>query len=85
MTGVQTCALPILDSDDATTAERLAHSIKGASASVGAELLRDVALTMETMCRQGDLRGAEGQLPVLRERFDVLYRVLEDFDWSRAQ
>jgi HPt (histidine-containing phosphotransfer) domain-containing protein len=74
-----------LDNDDATTAERLAHSIKGASASVGAEQLRDVGLAMEKACREGDLRAAAARLPLLNERFDALHQALAGYDWSQQQ
>jgi HPt (histidine-containing phosphotransfer) domain-containing protein len=72
-----------LDSGDRETAERLSHSIKGASASVGAEPMRKVALTMEMACREGNLQEAAESLPELRDRFDTLCIALDSFDWSR--
>jgi HPt (histidine-containing phosphotransfer) domain-containing protein len=53
----------ILDKMRVVTAENLAdytitvHGLKGTSAGIGAERIREEALNLETMCRAGDLRG----------------------------
>ena len=46
-----------------------AHTIKGASANVGAEAMRELAQEMETLGRNGDLGGLEERLPQLETRF----------------
>jgi FOG: HPt domain len=47
-----------LNSGDAVEATRLAHSLKGNCATVGADELRDQCLQMERLCRDGDLDKA---------------------------
>ena len=61
-----------LEAGDARGAERQAHTIKGASATVGGERLRAVAFEMEKAGRAGDLRAAAGHLAGLDEEFDRL-------------
>ena len=58
-----------LDAGDAPGAVRIAHAIKGASANVGGEALRAVALEMENAAGAGDLAGAAARLPELESRF----------------
>ncbi len=47
---------------DAPRAERVAHSIKGAAANLGAETARAVAEELETICREARLDGATDAL-----------------------
>jgi len=61
-----------LEAGDAASAERQAHTIKGASANVGAEALREIALAMETEGKAGDLEAVRELLPELRARFERL-------------
>ena len=65
-----------LESGDARGAERQAHSIKGASATVGGECLRAVAAEMEKAGRDGDLRAVAGHLAELDAEFDRLRLVM---------
>jgi signal transduction histidine kinase/HPt (histidine-containing phosphotransfer) domain-containing protein/ActR/RegA family two-component response regulator len=51
---------------DFVTARRAAHTIKGTSATLGAELLRRVALVMEKACESGDLAAIAGADPAFR-------------------
>ena len=57
---------------DAATAERQAHTIKGASAMVGGDRVRYVAADMERAIRGGDLDGALARMPELRVEFERL-------------
>ena len=50
----------MLDAGDGPGAERKAHSIKGASANVGGEAMRAVALEMERAAEAGELDGRGG-------------------------
>ena len=59
-----------LEGGDLKAAERYAHSIKGASASVGAEALREAARLVEDASRGGDRAGAKGGLPDMDREFD---------------
>lgn len=55
---------------DGETALRCAHTLKGSSASVGAELMRAVAGRAEALARQGDLPGAGDLLASIRAEFE---------------
>jgi signal transduction histidine kinase/CheY-like chemotaxis protein/HPt (histidine-containing phosphotransfer) domain-containing protein len=61
-----------LASGDATGSERQAHSIKGASANVGGERLRKIALQLEHAANSGDLPAAASHLPALEAQFAAL-------------
>ncbi len=58
-----------LQSGDVANAERQAHTIKGASATVGGEALREVAFDMEKAARAGDLDAVVARLPELERQF----------------
>ena len=58
-----------LETGDVSGCERQAHSIKGASASVGAERLRAVAGEMEKAGSAGDLGAAGNQMAKLEAEF----------------
>jgi HPt (histidine-containing phosphotransfer) domain-containing protein len=65
-----------LETGDATGIERQAHSIKGASANVGAERLRAVAFEIEKAAMTGDLNAARIHMPELEEQFERLNQVM---------
>jgi two-component system sensor histidine kinase/response regulator len=48
----------VLEAGDAPGVERQAHTLKGASANVGGERLREVAYEMEQAARAWDLNAA---------------------------
>jgi CheY-like chemotaxis protein/HPt (histidine-containing phosphotransfer) domain-containing protein len=62
---------------DVAGAVRQVHTIKGASAAVGGEALRSVALRMETAGRASDLRALEADLPALESEFGRLASAIE--------
>jgi HPt (histidine-containing phosphotransfer) domain-containing protein len=68
-----------LETGDAAGAERQAHTIKGASANVGGERLRDVAFEIEKTARIGDLNAAWIQMAELETQFHQLNRAMIDF------
>jgi len=68
-----------LDTGDAEGATRQAHTIKGASANVGGEALRAVALEMEKAGQVGDLAAAMTHMPDLVSRFARLKVAMQDF------
>ncbi len=59
-------------------AERQAHSIKGASANVGAEQLREVAFQVEKLCKEGNLQEAEKLIQQIEIKFDELKKKIQE-------
>jgi HPt (histidine-containing phosphotransfer) domain-containing protein len=64
---------------DFVTARRAAHTIKGTSATLGAELLRRVALVMEKACESGDLAAIAGADPAFRAEIAATSDALREF------
>jgi HPt (histidine-containing phosphotransfer) domain-containing protein len=60
-----------VEAGDADQVVRASHSIKGASASLGLETIREVALAMETDARAGSVA-------VAAEKMDALTALLEE-------
>jgi CheY-like chemotaxis protein/HPt (histidine-containing phosphotransfer) domain-containing protein len=67
-----------LKAGDAASANRQAHTIKGASANVGGEALRATALAMEMAAKAGDVSAAGARLPELEEQFDQLRQAIAE-------
>ncbi len=65
-----------LDAGDGPAAERVCHSIKGASANVGGEVLKALALEMEMAARAGELGFVKDKLGGLKSAFDRLKEVM---------
>lgn len=61
-----------LEKADAVAAERLAHTIKGAAANVGAEPLQHSAAAMEKAIHNGSLDSAPAQMASLLDQFEQL-------------
>ncbi len=69
----QVCALKeALASNAAESAERLAHSIKGAAGTVGADAIRLAAIDIEQTIRAGDLTAASSRVSQLERHFERL-------------
>jgi PAS domain S-box-containing protein len=66
-----------LDAWESTGAERQAHSIKGASASVGGEALRALAFEIEKASKAGDLGSAAARMDDLELEFVRLKEAME--------
>jgi CheY-like chemotaxis protein/HPt (histidine-containing phosphotransfer) domain-containing protein len=66
-----------VDSGDCLLAGQQAHGIKGASANVGGEALRETAFEMEKAGRAGDLAALKTLLPETQERFIRLKEAME--------
>jgi PAS domain S-box-containing protein len=69
----------MLDADDAESATRQLHTIKGASATVGGESLQAAASEMERAAIAGDLADVKARLPQLESRFARLREAMRDF------
>jgi HPt (histidine-containing phosphotransfer) domain-containing protein len=61
-----------LEAGDAPGAGRQAHTIKGASANVGGEALREVAAEMEKAGKDGDLDAIKARMADLEVQFGQL-------------
>ncbi len=72
-----------VDREDLSECTRLAHSIKGASASVGGQRLRDAALELEIRTREKGLDGARQLSEAVYTEFHQLREALETVDWDR--
>lgn len=68
-----------MEAADAASTERQAHSIKGASAAVGGEALREVAFAMEKAAKAGDLEIVTALLPEMDNQFARLKEALTMF------
>ena len=66
-----------VDSGDCRLAGQLAHGIKGASANVGGEVLRETAFEMEKAGKAGDLVALKTLLPEMQKRFARLKEAME--------
>lgn len=69
---------------DIKTAERVCHSIKGASATVGGEALREIAYTCERLGHDCDLDGLKERAAELRAQFDRLNETLRNEGFVEA-
>ena len=70
----------IADSIERSRAEGLrqaAHSLKSASANLGATRLADLCKTLEDLGRSGDLEPAVELQPTLREEYEAVIGALE--------
>jgi PAS domain S-box-containing protein len=76
-----------LETKNVPDAERQAHTIKGASATVGGEAMRAVALEMEMAGKAGDLDAVKARMVELEAQFDRLKQAItmEGNDLSKAQ
>ncbi len=66
-----------LDKNMLQDALRQAHTIKGASANIGAELVRQVSAAMELSASEGDLEPVRARLPELKQQFERLKQEIE--------
>jgi HPt (histidine-containing phosphotransfer) domain-containing protein len=66
-----------LNTGDAKGAERLAHTIKGASASVGGDAFAAVASKMEKAARANDLIAVRERVAELESEFGRLKQAME--------
>ncbi len=71
--------LESVERQDFATARRHAHSLKGSSANLGAELLRETASAIEAHYRDNENAQAAALLPELSHRFEILTAILRHF------
>jgi PAS domain S-box-containing protein len=68
-----------LDGRESAEVERLAHSMKSASGSVGAIMLSKVAYKMEKASREKDMEGAKALYGMLKYELDRAMKAFEQF------
>lgn len=66
-----------LESGDAAVVQRVAHTIKGAAANVGGELVSEVASEIETAAACGNMYRVETCMDDLESRFTLLKHAME--------
>jgi HPt (histidine-containing phosphotransfer) domain-containing protein len=74
-----------LGAGHATGALRQVHTIKGASANVGGEALRAVALETERAGKVGGLTAVRARMPEIESQFARLKEAMRDFADMRNQ
>ncbi len=70
-----------LEAGDVSGTVRQAHTIKGASATIGGEALRTVAGDIERAATNGDLGAAGERLPALESAFAHLREAISGGEW----
>jgi len=71
-----------LSSEDQNTAERMAHTIKGASGSVGAADIREVASHIEQAAKGGNLKKCYDLLEELEPAYQKVKETIDRLDWK---
>lgn len=66
-----------IHSGDASAAGHQAHKIRGASANVGGEAMRDRASAMESAGDSGDIASLKKLMPDLQREFELLKEAME--------
>lgn len=67
---------------DQPTAERVAHTIKGASATIGGERLRAASEVGERLAREGKMAEAQTNAAEIKARYDELRIALEEAGYT---
>jgi CheY-like chemotaxis protein/HPt (histidine-containing phosphotransfer) domain-containing protein len=67
-----------LETSDAETVERIAHSIKGAAANIGGEAVRELAAEIENACKDGRFDAVAGCCPKLELQFNRLKQAIQN-------
>jgi HPt (histidine-containing phosphotransfer) domain-containing protein len=55
------------------------HDIKGSSANIGAESMREVSAIMEKLSRDANYKAAASYLPALRTRYEKTCEVFDEY------
>jgi two-component system, sensor histidine kinase and response regulator len=70
---------------DAGQMRLIAHTMKGAAATIGAMRLSARALAVEKALKSGGAQAAESLIPVLEKQFEVLRGELDRTGWLSEQ
>jgi signal transduction histidine kinase/DNA-binding response OmpR family regulator len=79
---VQELALAV-NHEDTAEVSRLAHSIYGATASIGGRRLCQVAQELEQIARNGRLDDSQSLFESIQREFTQLQQALQQFDWGQ--
>jgi HPt (histidine-containing phosphotransfer) domain-containing protein len=66
-----------LEDNDPATAERMAHSIKGAAGILGFTEIQEVAKKLEVAVRERRFTDIKGTILMIREKFDRIAEALQ--------
>lgn len=66
-----------LKNPEMSTLIRAAHTIKGASANVGAARVREIAAKLETQAKKGSVEGGESLIRILHQEIDRVKELIE--------
>ncbi|MBN2311719.1 MAG: response regulator [Candidatus Hydrogenedentes bacterium] len=69
---------------DAETTRRLAHSLKGAAATIGGARVSHLALKIEEASKNGDLEEARRLFEPFAREFERLEEALAEVDWDKV-
>lgn len=72
-----------VETGDLEQVKYLAHSLKGAAATMGAEPLRETCLELELAAKSNDKAGSDEALRHMDEQVARVYDVMQD--WLRIQ
>jgi two-component system sensor histidine kinase/response regulator len=71
-----------INASNLSEAQRLSHSIKGASESIGGERMRGAAGEIESVTRDNSLDGLQNRFDLLNSEFDALRNALDGLNWE---
>ena len=69
-----------IEQGDLSTAARLAHTVKGVAANLGAERLSSVATDMEIVLKQGDAQGAQKLINAFSKELSIVTDGIRTFE-----
>ena len=71
-----------LEAGDAEGVQLLAHSLKGAAATMSAEALRAVSAEVQKAAAGEKLAQAQEMVPQLEQQFRMLKKALQEWGWA---
>jgi HPt (histidine-containing phosphotransfer) domain-containing protein len=66
------------DAGDMAAAERVAHSIKGSAANIGARALQEASRVVEDAARRGDIVGVQANVPAVHTELARVIGAIEE-------
>jgi len=72
----------IISSGNYNGVQDVAHGVKGAAASLGAQRIRAVALALELVGKSQDLSDAPRLLDIMKSEYELFSEYVKTFDWE---